>query len=299
MKKVDAPPSAPGAKGANSLERLFEHARDDGFDRGEMNALWNRVGPIAPVAPRVPGEAPTVAGGSHVAAGVGVKTIAVLLIGGGLVASGGIAQFWPSSHRTESASFAVVAPAPVRAPEDLAHVVGSVAPPPRAVDVRDLPVVPEPSRPGPSGQGRVAQAQRLAEPGELRAPALERATPQSVQGAPIGAPPSQGPSPAADDRPGPSPQLDPPPNEGALLLQARRELTADPAAALALAQEHAHRFPAGALVPEREVLAIEALARLGRGSDARRRLDLFRARFPQSPHISRLDALVAAAAAAQ
>jgi outer membrane protein assembly factor BamD (BamD/ComL family) len=61
---------------------------------------------------------------------------------------------------------------------------------------------------------------------------------------------------------------------------------------LTLTREHIRRFPSGALVQEREVLAIEALARLGRSSDAKHRLDAFRARFPQSPHIERLATLV-------
>jgi hypothetical protein len=82
------------------------------------------------------------------------------------------------------------------------------------------------------------------------------------------------------------------PNEGSLLLRARQALDGDPATTLALTQEHARRFPAGTLAPEREVLAIEALARLGRTSEARARLDSFRSRYPQSPHISRLDALL-------
>jgi outer membrane protein assembly factor BamD (BamD/ComL family) len=55
-----------------------------------------------------------------------------------------------------------------------------------------------------------------------------------------------------------------------------------------LTQEHARRFPSGTLVQEREVLAIEALARLGRLPEARRRLDAFRATFPRSPHVARL-----------
>jgi hypothetical protein len=224
------------------------------------------------------------------AAGASLKTIAVLLIGGGLVTAGGLTHFWPSSHRAPSASFAVAAPPPARGPEDVAPVVGRVGRVPQVVDVSDLPIVADLPRAG-SGPGRSPQAQRLAEPSETRAPSLERATAQS---APVGAAPSQGPLPEPDDKPGGPPAFDPAPSEGALLLQARRELTSDPAGALALAREHARRFPAGALVPEREVLAIEALARLGRTSDARRRLELFRARFPQSPHISRLDALIAA-----
>jgi outer membrane protein assembly factor BamD (BamD/ComL family) len=76
------------------------------------------------------------------------------------------------------------------------------------------------------------------------------------------------------------------------LLRARQELSSDPSGALALTQEHARRFPSGTLSQEREVLAIEALARLGRTSEARRRLDAFRSRFPQSPHVARLATLV-------
>jgi hypothetical protein len=37
-------------------------------------------------------------------------------------------------------------------------------------------------------------------------------------------------------------------------------------------------------------LAIEALAQLGRQSEARARLADFRAHFPQSPHLARLEA---------
>jgi hypothetical protein len=77
------------------------------------------------------------------------------------------------------------------------------------------------------------------------------------------------------------------------LLRARQQLASDPAGALALTDEHARRFSNGTLVPEREVLAIEALARLGRTSEARARLAAFRERYPQSPHLARLDTLVA------
>jgi hypothetical protein len=84
----------------------------------------------------------------------------------------------------------------------------------------------------------------------------------------------------------------PAPSEGGLLLRARQKLAADPAGALALADEDAVRFPGGALAPEREVLAIEALARLGRSTDARARLASFRARYPESPHLTHLAEVV-------
>jgi hypothetical protein len=55
-----------------------------------------------------------------------------------------------------------------------------------------------------------------------------------------------------------------------------------PADALAIGQEHARTFPYGALVEEREVLAITALVRLGRFPEARIRAARFKREHPQS-----------------
>ena len=90
----------------------------------------------------------------------------------------------------------------------------------------------------------------------------------------------------------PSPVVATSPSEGALLLRARQQLASDPAWSLALTEEAGRRFPEGALAPEREVLAVEALARLGRLPSARARLAAFRARYPQSPHLARLESLL-------
>jgi hypothetical protein len=57
-----------------------------------------------------------------------------------------------------------------------------------------------------------------------------------------------------------------------------------PAEAYALTIEHAARFPAGALVQERELLAIQALVRLGRGNEAESRRTRFLAAFPGSAY---------------
>lgn len=80
-------------------------------------------------------------------------------------------------------------------------------------------------------------------------------------------------------------------SEIALLNQAHRSLAGDPRAALSLAEEHAREFPNGALAQEREFIAIQALLGLGRQSEALARADRFRARFPGSAHIRRLDIL--------
>jgi hypothetical protein len=57
--------------------------------------------------------------------------------------------------------------------------------------------------------------------------------------------------------------------EAALLEQARGEMRAAPATALAIVAEHGRRFPHGQLASERTLIQIEALHRLGRDSEAR------------------------------
>ncbi len=90
-----------------------------------------------------------------------------------------------------------------------------------------------------------------------------------------------------------APPTDDPDDELALLEEARRALDTDPAAALALTDEHARRFPRPTLAQERERLAIEALVRLGRREEVLRRANAFDATFPQSAHRRRVQELVA------
>ncbi len=58
--------------------------------------------------------------------------------------------------------------------------------------------------------------------------------------------------------------------------------------ALALAGEHARRFPNGRLAEEREALRVRSLAGAGRGGEARRVLAAFAKRFPRSVLLPRL-----------
>lgn len=74
-------------------------------------------------------------------------------------------------------------------------------------------------------------------------------------------------------------------SETSLLFEARAALGGDPEAALRLLNEHATRFAGGLLTPEREVLAIDALRRLGRAQEAEVRTRQFRARYPNSLHL--------------
>ncbi len=77
--------------------------------------------------------------------------------------------------------------------------------------------------------------------------------------------------------------------EAALLERAREAISSDPKRALALTREHARRFPKGILTQEREVIAIDALKRLGKSSEAESRADQFKKTYPGSAHQHGLD----------
>lgn len=77
-------------------------------------------------------------------------------------------------------------------------------------------------------------------------------------------------------------------SESELLRQAQALLSEDPSRSLALTREHGRRFQAGALAQEREVIAIEALKRLGRERAASERAAAFEQRYRGSVHQSRV-----------
>jgi hypothetical protein len=81
--------------------------------------------------------------------------------------------------------------------------------------------------------------------------------------------------------------------EAQFLDRARAALGTTPGQALVLTDEHARRFPSGALGQEREVVAIQALLRLGREGEARGRAQRFLAAFPGTVHRRRIEALIA------
>jgi hypothetical protein len=82
------------------------------------------------------------------------------------------------------------------------------------------------------------------------------------------------------------------PSEAALVDTARSIVKSNPRRALALAEQHRRLYPDGVLAQEREVIAIEALALLGRGDAARSRADEYRAKSPHSVHGQRLDSVL-------
>jgi hypothetical protein len=135
---------------------------------------------------------------------------------------------------------------------------------------------------------------------------LAAALPASVTERPIEAPPpaelppapapqtardvSIAPEPPAPARPraSVSPRAPAAGSEAQLLARAQAALARRPAEALRLTRQHEARFPRGALAQEREVIAIDALERLGRVGAAKARAAAFERRFHGSVHQPRV-----------
>lgn len=77
-----------------------------------------------------------------------------------------------------------------------------------------------------------------------------------------------------------------------LLKHAKSALGADPLQAFALTERCRAQYPNGSFSQEREYIAISALARLGRGDEARSRAALFRMHYPNSAYLTRLASLL-------
>jgi hypothetical protein len=161
---------------------------------------------------------------------------------------------------------APTAPSPAKVP----------APPPR-LEVKAF------AAPPPSALPEPATAPEPAEPaGHLRsAPSGVRA-----HEAPRPAAPSHQDFPASDMDGIRNPEA-----ESELLGRAHRELSSDPAQAFALTERHRVEYPSGALGQESDLIAIEALVALGRGPEAQALARRFRAHYPNSAHLRRLDRL--------
>jgi hypothetical protein len=80
--------------------------------------------------------------------------------------------------------------------------------------------------------------------------------------------------------------------EASLLAHAQRILPTDPAAALASLRQHQLEFPHGVLEPEREMLVVDALMRLGRRQEASARAKAIRSRSPNGLYSLRLEKLL-------
>jgi len=138
-------------------------------------------------------------------------------------------------------------------------------------------------------------------PVEQRAPVsvvvpVEPTTPTPSIGpeAPV-EPPAMAPAPSHPSSPagGPGASKETPAlSEPDLIGQAQTALAGNPVRALSLCEKHRKQFPHGVLVQEREVLAIEALAKLGRHAQAVDRGERFMKAFPSSAHRSKIVGII-------
>jgi hypothetical protein len=80
--------------------------------------------------------------------------------------------------------------------------------------------------------------------------------------------------------------------EAKLLNQAHAAMSTDPPAAYAFASEHARRYPRGQLAAERELILVQALAKLGRTQEAEARGRALRKSSPSSIYGERLDTVL-------
>jgi hypothetical protein len=131
------------------------------------------------------------------------------------------------------------------------------------------PVTSQPAEPAPAPEPPepVVAAEVTPEPTAERASALKRAAPHPRRHAASKASVA----------------------EAELLERAQAALATRPKDALALTREHQRRFPRGLLVQEREVIAIDALSRLGQKRAASAKAAEFEERYRGSVHQPRLD----------
>lgn len=174
------------------------------------------------------------------------------------------------------------------------------------------------------GAQRIAESGDAAASSDARSPAAEIASPPSAPATRV-APPSPAvvgsrseeleprpPAPArrraARSSAGARPVDDGEPDAPTSTLDAEREILdaaraaivrGHPSQALAALDRHEREHPGGALAEEREVLATQALAALGRVGEARARRDAFHARWPASLLSAAIDRAASDAAASR
>ena len=143
-----------------------------------------------------------------------------------------------------------------------------------------------------------------SEKGPVPAPspaAMNSAAPAPLEPAPAPSPETEAPAEAkpapasaarATPAEAPSASEDALAGEAKLLNQAHAAMATAPQQALAIAGEHAKRYPRGQLAAERELILVQALVKLGRTREAEARGRALRKSTPSSIYGERLDAIL-------
>lgn len=302
----------PRSHGSPALRELIRAAQSDLPDPRRMETLALQLGPALGTKAILPNKITASAVASAKAAGIGsaaklgVLTAASAAKLGVLaaVAMGLSTAVYVEVHRSPLPSTAPRRGAAVAAPVRPFSAVSATAPlsqpaaapPPTPLAPRPQPLAPAlapaphsalgpamgfiaPPSPGAGSAAVLALA-----PTSASEPVLAPTAATATALAPV--------EPLIQPAPNPVPANSPNVSELMLLERAADVLRANPAAALALADQHATRFASGDLAQEREVIAIEALVRLNRRDDARARASRFFTAFPSSAHRLRVHALL-------
>ncbi len=246
------------AEAGEALDRLFADAHADVATRGELGRVAERLGiqslgdSIAPPAAKL-----------------GVSKLLLAGVGSALVLAAGYVVV--STRSSEPASVPG------------ASVTAFASSTPQA-EPEGAPAEPAPGeQPAPTAAAGTAKL----EP-QRRAPLVATSV---AEEAPQHAVATSTSASAAEVEPAPLPSAAPAVSELGLLRSARAEVASSPARALELVREHETLFPQSKLAQEREVVAIEALLKLGQRNAAETRAQSFEHRFPGSAYRAKLDAL--------
>src|SRR5580658_4950602 len=270
--------SDPRSNSSLALRSLIRAGQKELPDERQLAALALHLGPALGVKLL----APTTAAASAVGGAKAVGWMAVAKLGAaGVVALGRVSAVYVQEYR-------LTAPRIEMPPEKnvaSTHVANRAAP-----NAGSAPMTPARAALAAAPQAVVNAAPQREPPREVSAP---RAVATESPLAPTPEAPTSESIPSPTEIPSQAQIANPPPeSELALLQRAGDRLRSDPAGALDLAEQHAARFPSGALAQEREVIAIEALAGLHRDSEARDRAQHFVRDFPGSAHRLHIQSLM-------
>ncbi len=249
------------------LRDYVRATRRSGPDDTAIERLSSRLA-TAGVLP-TPASNPTAAPGSGRRLANHKLAVVAIVVSAGLVLSWRATQTELATETNASAAASSLAPSslnrsataqPAR-PTEPAAVHSAEEPKTAAVSVDDLPAAFPPVASASASVTRAAPRTGASSYGENAAPQPQNAAPQ-------------------------------PPTELELVKRAQAALVSSPERALAITREQARAYPSGEFVQEREVIEVEALSRLGRKEEARRRAVAFVLRFPQTPYTPRLEIAV-------
>lgn len=257
MSSSHDPPRFSGSSELDQVRRAIAASRRDVPDDARMETLSARIAAQIGQLPPGPGHS----GGSGGSGGAG----------GGGAASGGAGAGAATAMKVVGAAVIATGVAAGSLYAARQHVEG-----PRAA--------PSTTASAGSDAGAAIAAPR---DDAAAAPSIPSAPVVSVESLPVAASGKSG------TRAAPSATTGDVQAETDLLDRAQGALAADPSRALGLCDEHRQRFPRGTFAQEREVIAIDALLRLGRRSDAEARAAQFARSYPTSPDRRRIDSLLA------